>query len=382
MTNYNCVSTPAVASTQPVNHLLPTPARTLKLALDVHLAWHVAAMQFDGDFPKPPQRFAPAALLAWVQKQIASGWRVVSCYEAGPFGYTLHRQLVAVGVTNYVIRPRNWDEQHKRVKTDRTDALAMLSALDRFLAGNPHALAIVRVPTEAEERARTQARLRQSLYGDLKRLAQRGRGIAMQYGYRLKGPWYGTRQWPRLVLPDWLRALLSPLQASIAALAEQVRVQTRHLVAASTGTRPRGLGALTQQLIDREVGDWSRFNNRRQVSSYLGLCPSEKSSGPRQQLGHITKCGNPRLRWALTEAAWRLLNEQPEYRLCRKWRARIADARTPGGRKKQLVTALARGFGVDLWRLRTGRTTMERLGLRPYQPQNPPATAEANDPKR
>ena len=66
-------------------------------------------------------------------------------------------------MTNHVIRPRNWDDEHKRVKTDRTDALAMLTALDRFVAGNKHALALVRVPTEAEERARTESRLRQSL---------------------------------------------------------------------------------------------------------------------------------------------------------------------------------------------------------------------------
>ena len=49
------------------------------------------------------------------------GWRIVSCYEAGPFGYVLHRQLTVLGVTNYVTSPRNWDAQHQRVKTDRTE---------------------------------------------------------------------------------------------------------------------------------------------------------------------------------------------------------------------------------------------------------------------
>jgi len=335
----------------------------LKVALDVHLAWHVAAFQYDGSSPKPPQRFTPAGLLAWVQKQLAQGWRVVTCYEAGPFGYTLHRQLTALGVTNHVIRPRNWDDQHKRVKTDRTDALAMLSALDRFVAGNRHALAEVRVPTEAEERLRTQTRVRQSLHRDLKMLAQRGRGIALQYGHRLKGKWYGARNWPKLEVPPWLIELLAPLQAACAALHEQVRLQTQAIQAASTRPLPRGVGTLSEQIIAREVGDWHRFRNRRQVSSYLGLCPSEHSSGTRQQQGHITKCGNPRLRWAFGEAAWRLLKEQPHYRLCKKWRAQIIDPKTPGGRKKQLVTALARGFGVDWWRLQTGQTTPEKLGL-------------------
>ena len=126
------ISTLAVAPKQPVNHQAQT--RTLKLALDVHLLQHVVAMQYDGEFPKPPQRFHPKDLLKWVEKQIGQGWRIVSCYEAGPFGYVLHRQLTALGVTNCVIRPRNWDDQHQRVKTDRTDARAMLNALDRFVA--------------------------------------------------------------------------------------------------------------------------------------------------------------------------------------------------------------------------------------------------------
>lgn len=55
---------------------------------------------------------------------------------------------LALGVTNHVIRPRNWDDAHKRVKTDRTDTRAMLTALDRLAAGNKHALALVRVRTE------------------------------------------------------------------------------------------------------------------------------------------------------------------------------------------------------------------------------------------
>ena len=104
---------------------------------------------------------------------------MVTCYEAGPFGYGLHRHLTALGATNYVIRPRNWDDQHTRVKTDRTDALAMLNALDRFCAGNSKALALVRVPSQAEERLRSQSRLCQSLQRNLKLIAQRGCGLAL-----------------------------------------------------------------------------------------------------------------------------------------------------------------------------------------------------------
>ena len=360
----NNASTPAVATAQPVNQPATQPqVRTLKLALDVHLLQHVVAMQYDGSSPKPPQRFRPKDFLKWVEKQIAQGWQIVSCYEAGPFGYVLHRQLTALGVTNYVIRPRNWDDQHQRVKTDRTDARAMLTALDRFVAGNPHALALVRVPTEEQERQRSETRLRQSLRRDLKMIAQRGRGLGLQYGYRLKGDWFGKRNWSELPVPAWLIELLTPLRTAALALHEQVRVQTARIEAQSTQPKPKGLGELTEQILAREVGDWRRFRNRRQVGSYLGLCPSEHSSGQRQQQGSVTKCGNPRLRWALCEAAWRLLKWQPEYRLCKKWRAQILDSRTLGGRKKQLIVALARGFGVDWWRICTGQTTPEKLGL-------------------
>jgi transposase len=367
MNYHKIVSTPAVAAAQPVTHLRPQlqpeSARVLKLALDVPLLQHVVAMQYDGSSPKPPQRFTPKDFLAWVQKQIGQGWQIVSCYEAGPFGYGLHRQLTLLGVTNHVIRPRNWDDEHKGVKTDRTDALSMLTALDRFVAGNKHALARVRVPTEAEERARTESRLRQSLRKDLKRIAQRGRGLARQYGHRLKGCWYGPRTWPQLEIPDWLAKLLTPLQAAAIALNQLLKEQTAQIESQSIQPRPKGLGKLTEQIITREVCDPKRFHNRRQVSSYLGLCPGEHSSGQRQQRRSITKTGNPRLRWALCEAAWRLVRFQPDYRLCKKWRDQILNPKTSSGRRKQLIVALARGFGVDWWRLCTGQTTAEKLGL-------------------
>src|SRR5690606_13333795 len=131
---------------------------------------------------------------------------------------------------------------------------------------------------------------------DLKRLAQRGRGLALQYGYRLKGCWYGPRSWPHLEIPGLLATLLPPLQAAAVALDQLVKEQTRQLEMQSTQPRPKGLGKLTEQLITREVCDPRRFRNRRQVSSYLGLCPGEHSSGQRQQRGHLTKTGNPRLR--------------------------------------------------------------------------------------
>jgi PAS domain S-box-containing protein len=244
------------------------------------------------------------------------------------------------------------------------DQVLWMDQAGRIVAGNQHALALVRVPTEAEERARTESRLRQSLRKDLKRIPQRGRGLALQYGYRLKGCWHGPRTWPHLEIPGWLVQLLTPLQAAAVTLNQLVKEPTAQIESQSTQPRPKGLGKLTEQLISRELCDPKRFQNRRQVSSYLGLCPGEHSSGARQQRGHITKTGNPRLRWALCEAAWRLVRFQPDYRLCKKWREQILNPKLGAGRRKQLIVALARGFGVDWWRLCTGQTTAEKLGLK------------------
>ena len=370
--NHNTCFTGVAAATQTQVASVLKPL--LKVAIDVHLALYVAAIQEDGAHPKPPQRFKPAEFLRWIDKQLARGFRLVTCYEAGPLGFVLHRQLSARGVTNYVVRPRVWDEHRGTVKTDGRDALWMLNALDRFCAGNKKALALVRVPTEEEERRRSQTRLRQSLARDRQMIAQRGRGLALQYGFRLKGDWFGRRSWPKwqVQLPPWLIALLEPLRATCLFLHDQLRAQDAVIESSSTAPLPKGLGPLTEQILQREACNWHRFQNRRQVSSYLGLCPSENSSGPRQHQGHITKSGNPRLRWALCETAWRLVRYQPGYRGVKKWREHLAGPQATPARKKQALVALARTFGVDWWRLSTGRTTPEKLGLL-LQPLAPPA---------
>jgi hypothetical protein len=82
------------------------PHQMIKLGIDVHLDRYVVVRQIDGGAPQPAQRFSPAEFLKWAQKQRELAQHVSSCYEAGPFGYSLHRKLSSVGVTNYVVRPR------------------------------------------------------------------------------------------------------------------------------------------------------------------------------------------------------------------------------------------------------------------------------------
>ena len=121
---------------------------------------------------------------------------------------------------------------------------------------------------------------------------------------------------------------------------------------------------MTSVIIDREIGDWCRFTNRRQIASYTGLCPSEYSSGGTRLQSCVTKHGNPRLRAALVELAWRLVRFQPHYRAVQKWKARLAKGQlTTGASRKKAIVALARQLAVDLWRIRTGRLSAQALGL-------------------
>jgi transposase len=112
----------------------------------------------DDQASQPPQRFSEEAFIGFVHRQLAAAESVHSCYEAGPFGYVLHRRLTALGVHNLVVRPRDWSTYGERVKTDARDAGALCSSLDRYLAGNRGALSVVWVPSEAESGSRSAAR--------------------------------------------------------------------------------------------------------------------------------------------------------------------------------------------------------------------------------
>ena len=149
----------------------------IKLAMDVHAASIVVVRMTDGAKPQPPQTFKPADFLAWVQKQQSQAKEVISCYEAGPTGFWLHRKLTAFGVRNYVVCPTRLDERHHGVANDRTDALELATRLDRYVAGNERALAVVRVPTETEEQKRAHKRQRQQLREQRLSLAAQGRSL-------------------------------------------------------------------------------------------------------------------------------------------------------------------------------------------------------------
>jgi len=345
------------APTQPV-------CQQLKLALDVHAASIVVVRMVEGAKPQPAQTFKPAAFLAWVKKQQRLAQEVVSCYEAGPTGFWLHRQLTELGVRNYVICPTRLDERHRRVVNDRIDATQLATRLDRYLAGNDQALTIVRVPTEAQEQARAHQRQRQQLREQRLSLAAQGRSLMLLQGRRESNQWWKASRWVKLEaeLAPWLVGRLQVFRELILAVDQAVRQLTQELVGRAPRVRPKGLGELTHEVVSSEVADWDRFKNRRQVGSYAGLTGGVSGSGQSTADLSITKAGNKRLRTALVELSWRLLLYQPNYYLVQKWKPILLNPKAHRRARKRAIVAFTRQLFIDLWRWKTGRRTPEQLG--------------------
>lgn len=338
--------------------------QTIKLGLDVHADWIVVVRMLDQSGPQPAQKFTPTKFLEWVKSQLSLSEAVHSCYEAGPFGYGLHRALVALGVENIVVQPVCLDERHTGVNHDKSDARELAQRLDRYVAGNLHALATVRVPTSEEEQKRAASRQREQLKREVQRVAAQGRSLLLTQGFREKKGWWGEKRWEQLSrsLVPWLTAQLEVFRRVIATLTTELQALTGALEKAAPAVRPKGLGGLTCEVVEREVGSWSRFANRRQVGSYTGLCGGISASGQTQHLLSITKHGNTRLRTALIVLAWRLVLWQPTSKLVQKWRPVLANPKASKAARKKAIVAIARQMAVDLWRWRTDRVKPEDLG--------------------
>src|ERR1039457_5241466 len=356
-------ASPTAGASAPTGDSGPPPHQAIKVGIVVHLDRYVGGRQVGGGPPQPPQRFSPSQFLEWAQKQTALAQQVYSCYEAGPFGYRLHRKLKESGLTNYVIRPRDWDEYGKKVKTDKRDAKEIVLNLDRYVSGNREAFCVVRVPTEAEEQARSRSRQRESLQKEKQRLAAQGRSHALYYGAHLEGAWWTGGLWKELVVPPIVLELLEPLRRLIQALEQELKTLTQALTDAAPEQLPMGLGKLTYEVLEREVGNGNRFDNRRQVASYTGMCPQEDSSAQRRFQGASNKHGNPRVRTVLVEASWRLVYYQRTYKPVARWLPVLTHPKTTRSKRKQIIVAIGRQFGVDWWRVRTGRCQAADLGL-------------------
>ncbi len=339
-------------------------SQTIKLGLDVHADTIVVVRILEHSAPQPAQKFTPAKFLEWAKTQLALGESVHSCYEAGPFGYGLHRDLMGLGIKNVVVQPVCLDEQHTGVNHDKSDALQLALRLDRYVAGNTRALATVRVPTPAEEEKRIESRQREQLKREVQRLAAQGRGLLLTQGQRERKGWWEGKRWHQLQakLPGWLVERLEVFRRVLATLSAELKTATTALEETAPAERPKGLGGMTYATVEREVGDWSRFKNRRQIGSYTGLCGGISASGQSTHLLPITKHGNVRLRTALVELAWRLVVWQRDCRLVKKWWHVLGSAKATRAAKKKAIVAVARQMAVDLWRWRTDRAKPADLG--------------------
>lgn len=337
---------------------------TIKLGIDWHADHFRVVRMIDEGGPEPAQRFAPEAFARWAGKQLSLARKVYSCYEAGPGGYVLHRQLTQMGVTNFVVVARNLDVDHQRVRNDSREARELAQNLDRYLRGNPKAMRVVRVPTPEEEERRQQSRQREQMREHRHSLASQGRSLLLAQGWRRSNDWWKPPRWKELHprLSPRLVDQLEVYRKLILAVEEELKKLTRALEQAAPARRPKGMGALTLEQLDREVCNWDRFTNAKKAGSYAGLTGGVESSGRYHCDLPITKAGNPRLRRSLIELAWRMVFFQSHSPLIQKWKHILLNPKAHGRLRKRAIVAVARRLMVDLWRWKTGRASPEQLG--------------------
>jgi len=300
------------------------------------------------------------------------------CYEAGPTGYGLYRQVLSLGHACMVVAPsliprRSGD----RVKTNRRDA----QSLARLLRAGE--LTAVWVPDETHEAVRDLVRTRAIAVEDYRRKRQHITSFLLRHGRSFGGKtsWRGQhKRWldgQRFAHPAQRLAfqeMMNAVQAAVeridrldAALIEMVPGWTMAPVVLAFQAM-RGVQFMTAVTIVAEAGDLRRFDHPRQLMAFLGLVPSECSTGETRRLGGITKTGNSRARKALVEAAWtyrhsagtgvqhqqrqkdlppvvRDIAWKAQTRLCARFRRLTAK----GKRNTVVVVAIAREIAAFLW---------------------------------
>ncbi len=313
-----------------------------------------------------------------VRKLASRGWTLRFVYEAGPCGYEIYRHLTAKGYSCKVVAPSKIPKKSgERIKNDRRDA-ETLARMER--AGE---LTAIYVPQEEDEAMRDLSRAREDAVGALKVARQQLSAFLLRYGKRYPG----KKSWTPAHM-GWLSdvVLLHPAQQIVLQeYIEAVRVGTERearlreqilqllppwrwnpMVKALQALR--GVAPIVAVTTMAEIGDMSRFANPRRLMAYLGLIPSEDSTGETIHRGSITKTGNGHVRRALVEAAHayafparvsrHLLKRhegvpepvlaiawKAQVRLCGKFRRLMAK----GKLKNKVVTAIARELSGFMW---------------------------------
>jgi len=294
------------------------------IGLDVHkknivMAESIEAGQAEvvGEYPNTDKGLKK--MIKQLKQRESEYSEVKICYEAGPCGYAVKREIDKAGFNCEIVAPSLIPVQGgNRVKTDQRDA----KKLARYYRAGE--LTMVYVPTEEQEGIRDLIRCRDDLVGDIKRYKQRINHFLIRQGliYQGKSHWTGVhRQWIRgLILKhEQLNSILMNYLSSLELLELQLEGINQEIQ--SIAKKPeyiekvnalcayRGIGVLTAMIIISEIVDFRRFRNARELMSYLGLTPSEYSSGGTEKKGSITKCGNSRVRRALIESGWHYIKK-------------------------------------------------------------------------
>jgi len=301
-----------------------------------------------------------------MREQTGAG-RIVFVYEASAIGFGLYDELTGIGVDCYVLAPTNITRsvRHRRRKTDPADALRLLEIVrGHVLAGNE--LPAIWIPDQATREDRELVRIRIDVgkkivvlkaqivallnRKGLRKPAEVGKNWSVRHRRWLgKNLEEGMTQYPRS------RQALESLVRQLRALEEEERTLDREILALSKThryqpvvkelVRLKGVGILTAMVFLTELGDLSRFGNRRELGAYLGLAPSSYESGERNdRKGHITHDGPYRLRKVLCQASWSRVRTDPDEK---QVYARIV-ARNPK-KKKIAVVAAMRRLGIRMW---------------------------------
>lgn len=358
----------------------PTPQKIKYVGLDVHAETiAVAIADPSGDLRSYGNIPAHTHALDKLHRRLTEdGSEVRYVYEAGPTGFALCRHLRSRKIVCQIVSPSHIPKcASDRVKTDRRDALALARL---FRAGE---LTPIHVPDEADEAIRDLVRGRLTAVEDLRRCRQRIKGFLLRYNLRYSGKssWtaehlnYLSRikfQFPaqQLAFEELLNAVKDPsdrIQRIEAALEEQAKSWARYpLVQALMCLR--GFAFINALTWVAEIGDFSRFDHPSKLMSFVGITPSEDSSGQRRKQGSITKTGNSACRRAIIEAAWQYRlparvtptirarhHGQPKAVLEIAWKAQVRLCgryrHLVSSRKKTVValTAVARELVGFLW---------------------------------
>lgn len=250
----------------------------------------------------------PDKLIKFILERF-EGADVTSCYEAGFSGFVLHRCLERAGIRNLVINAGSIQiAARDRVKTDRRDSLKMAEQLaDGRLRG-------IRVPSLEEEAARLLHRTRSQLVRKRTQVINQIRMRLYQFGMTLPPSLScgGVEKFlSEVELVNELRISLEALIRFWKAINLEIKSLQEHMQEQADKDKLNtiyrsipGYGFQTVRVISTELGDMKQFSNERALFSFIGLTPSERSSGEKQHKGHISRQGSAQLRCVLVEAAW------------------------------------------------------------------------------